>query len=241
MEADVFQGLKQDMKKELTIFVIIPLLINGLFLGMYFSGVGGLQQVVAPTINWLPQNSWREFGLLEQLQNLLLLAVLTILVLGAFRKTGVLDKGIMVAGSIVFLFLFLEEIDYGINFYEYLTGGDSGIRLRNWHNQESDGQQNISRFKQIMDGMMFLLFFLLPLVKNKIPIPFVQDIAPSRWFILGFALTISYARLAHFLDDQGMATINGVEGNLSSNISEFRELSNYYFFMIYALHLVRRN
>ena len=154
MEADVFQGLKQDMKKELTIFVIIPLLINGLFLGLYFSGVGGLQQVVAPTINWLPQNSWREFGLLEQLQNLLLLAVLTILVLGAFRKTGVLDKGIMVAGSIVFLFLFLEEIDYGINFYEYLTGGDSGIRLRNWHNQESDGQQNISRFKQIMDGMM---------------------------------------------------------------------------------------
>lgn len=231
--------MNDDVKRALIVFVGIPLLLNALVLGLYFSGVAGLQQIVAPTIDWLLRNSWREFGLLEQLQNLFLLGVIAILFLGIFTKNSLLDKTCMLGGSMVFVFLLLEEIDYGIHFYEFFKGENSGIRIRNWHNQENDGEQNVKRFKQIMDTLMFLLFILLPLLKNKIPIQFLKNIAPSRWFILGFVLVIGYANLAHFLDDRGQATINGLEGNLSGNISEFRELSNYYFFLIYALQLYK--
>lgn len=227
------------MKKPLIIFVAIPLLINLLLIGLYFSGSAALQQWAAPTIDWLPRNSWREFGLLEMLQNLFLLAVIGILLLTAVRASYLLDKLCFVGAAAVFLFLFAEEIDYGIHFYEFVTGEYSGIEQRNWHNRRIDGQQNVKRFKQLMDVIMAMLFIVLPLVKNRIPIAFLQTIAPSRWFIAGFAVGIGMANVAHLLDDAGLATLNGVAGNLEGNISEFRELSNYYFFLIYALQLWR--
>ncbi len=166
------------MKKPLIIFVAIPLLINLLLIGLYFSGSTTLQQWVAPTIDWLPRNSWREFGLLEMLQNLFLLAVIGILLLTAVRASYLLDKLCFVGAAAVFLFLFAEEIDYGIHFYEFVTGEYSGIEQRNWHNQRTDGEQNVKRFKQLMDVTMALLFIVLPLAKNRIPIAFLQTSAP---------------------------------------------------------------
>jgi hypothetical protein len=140
-------------------------------------------------------------------------------------------------GVLIFIFLFLEEIDYGIHFYEFFVGAESGVTIRNWHNQETNGEQNVKRFKQLIDGIMFLVFIVLPLIKNRIPIPFIRNIAPSRWFIAGFAAIILGAQIAHLLDDNGMGMIQGTDGNLSGNISEFRELGTYYFCVLYAVQL----
>ena len=227
------------MKKDLAIFVFIPLILNVILMGLYFSGVGYLQQIVAPTIEWLPSNSWREFGLLEQLQNSFLLAAVLILLAAAVYHRNTLDRLCFVGGALIFAFLFLEEIDYGLHFYELFIGEDTGIRTRNWHNQENDGKQNVKKFKQIMDVLMFILFIFLPLIKNRISIQLIRNVTPSRWFIVGFAIGITASKVAHLLDTQGMGTINAVEGNLSGNISEFRELSNYYFFMLYAIQLLK--
>ena len=227
------------MKKELTIFVFIPLLFNVLLMALYFSGVGSLQQFVAPTIEGLSSNAWREFGALEQLQNGFLFAVIVILSFAALRTKHGLDRACFIGAALVFLFLFLEEIDYGIHYYELLIGEDTGIEVRNWHNQKTNGEQNVKKFKQLMDLSMFVLFIVLPLLKNKIPNQFIKNITPSRWFIAGFVLAIALSNFAHFLDDRGMGSIAGVEGNLSGNISEFRELSNYYFFVVYALQLLK--
>ena len=208
-----------------------------LLIGLYFSGVHSLQQIVAPTISGLSPNSWREFGLLEMLQNICLLSVIGILSLAAYNKKGTVDGLLFFLGVLAFVFLFLEEIDYGIHFYELFVGEDSGVTVRNWHNQETDGEQNVKSFKKLIDGVMFLVFIVLPLVKNKIPIPFIRNIAPSRWFIAGFAAIILGAQIAHLLDDHGMGMIEGTEGNLWGNISEFRELGTYYFYVLYALQL----
>ena len=230
---------EDQLQLALIVFVLIPLAFNAVLMGMYFSGISTLQQVVAPTIEWLVPNNWREFGALEQLQNGLLLATLVILVLGALNKRSLLDRACMALGALVFLFLLLEEIDYGIHFYEYFTGRSSGIEVRNWHNQRVDGTQNVKRFKQLVDVMIVLLFVVLPLARNRIRSAFLRNIAPSRWFVLGLLLAVLYSKFAHVLDDRGLGRIDGVEGNLSGNISEFRELSNYYFFMLYALQLYR--
>ena len=225
------------MKKELLPFVVIPASVMALMIALYFSGVHSLQQIVAPTIAGLSPNSWREFGLVELLQDFCLLSVIGILLLAAYNKKGTVDGLLFFLGVLIFTFLFLEEIDYGIHFYEFFVGADSGVTVRNWHNQETDGEQNVKRFKQMVDGVMFLVFIVLPLVKNKIPIPFIRNIAPSRWFIAGFAVILLGAQIAHLLEDNGMGTIQGIEGNLSGNISEFRELGTYYFYVLYALQL----
>jgi len=225
------------MKKYLVSFVFIPLLFNLILIGCYFSGIDFLQQIIAPTVEGLASNAWREFGLLEQLQNLLLLAVVVILALSTKNMNSVLDRALLIGATLAFLFLFLEEIDYGIHYYELFIGENTGIEVRNWHNQKTNGEQNVKKLKQLVDVLMFLLFIVLPLVKNKISVPFIQNIAPSRWFIAGFAVSLSCSNFAHFLDDQGLGIIAMQEGNLTGNISEFRELSNYYFFMLYALQL----
>lgn len=228
-----------EMRRQLVFFVVVPVLLYALLMGLYFSGVYGLQQIVAPTLEGLSRNIWREFGLLEQLQNIFLLVVIFFLLKAAITRENVLDKVCFFGGTLVFVFLFLEEIDYGIHFYEAWTGEDSGIQVRNWHNQETNGKQNVKRFKQGVDLLMFVLFIVLPLLRDRISVQFIRNITPSRWFIAGFAVCLALAKFAHVLDDQGMGMIGGVEGNLSGNISEFRELSNYYFFMLYALQLLK--
>ena len=206
------------MKRQLVTFVIIPIFLNVLVIGLYFSGVERLQQLIAPTINGLSSNVWREFGLLEQLQNIFLLAVIIILAMAVRNKKELLDRVCLLGGVMVFLFLFLEEIDYGLHFYEYIIGENTGIEARNWHNQKTNGEQNVKKTKQLMDVMMFVLFIVLPLLRNKVTVQFIRNITPTRWFIVGFALGISLSKMAHFLDDQGMGVIDNTRGNLSGNI-----------------------
>lgn len=226
------------MKKEVLPFVIVPAFVMALLIGLYFSGIYSLQQIIAPTLENISSDSWREFGLLELLQNFCLLSVIGILLLAAYKKSTP-DGLLFLLGVLIFIFLFLEEIDYGIHFYEFFVGVDSGITVRNWHNQETDGEQNVKGFKRLVDAVMFLIFIVLPLVKNKIPIAFIRNIAPSRWFIAGFATILVGSNIAHLLNDQGMGIIQGTQGNLKGNISEFRELGTYYFSVLYALQLLK--
>ncbi len=145
----------------------------------------------------------------------------------------------MASGFIVFLFIFLEEIDYGIHFYEYFFG-ETGTIHRNWHNQKEDGgNQNIRKLRQITDSIIFLVFIVLPLLKNKNLVKPIKHLIPSRWFIPGLMIALIASRIAHGLEDYGFGIINGVVGGLTNNISEFRETTCYYFFMLYALHLTK--
>jgi len=65
-------------------------------------------------------------------------------------------------------------------------------------------------------------------------------LVPSKWVLAAVAVTIVVSWLAHVLDDAGLGIINGVQGNLHLNISEFRELNIYYLFLVYAAVLHER-
>ena len=99
-------------------------MFNTLFIGFYFSGSFALQQLISPIMPDMHGASWRELGMVEQTQNILLLITAGLLLKESIARTHVCEKIILASGSIVFLFVFLEEIDYGAHFYEYFFGGN---------------------------------------------------------------------------------------------------------------------
>lgn len=117
----MWQNFIGNNQKNIILFVITPLLFNAVFIGFYFSGNLFLQHLIAPEMPTMAPNSWREFGLVEQTQNLLLLIITLLLFKEIFNRSLILEKIIFALGFIVFSFLLLEEIDYGLHFYEYLS------------------------------------------------------------------------------------------------------------------------
>lgn len=231
------------MQRNFALYVFIPLGINLLFVGLYFSGNEFSQHLISPIIEDLPFRSWREFGLLEQLQNLLILIVVVLFIRAAFQNVQPLEKFFFATGAAIFLFLFLEEIDYGLHFYSYLTGNYSETINYNWHNLKSLGKrQNGTYLKKISDLAMIIWFILFPLLGKRVSFPPVlKTVLPSPWFILTLLIAACTSSLAHYLDGLEWDIINGVQGSLFGNISEFREINTYYICLLYAIQLTRSN
>ena len=224
------------------VFGGVLLLLNAVLIGLYFSGLKWMQEIIAPTIEGLQFSQWREFGLMENIQNLLMLLIIAVFIHALCNKSGVINKVFYGLGLAFFIFLFLEEIDYGLHHLEYLTGEASGVENRNWHNQWNDGVENATRLKKANDAVNILWFLLLPLLtfNQKIRTALARyPLIPNRWFILAVFVAVLGARVAHYLDDNGFAVINGYHGNLHKTIAEFRETSIYYIYLLYALQCVR--
>ena len=230
-------------KHPLWVFGGFLILLNALLIGLYFSGISWMQEIIAPTIDGLNFSQWREFGLMENIQNLLLLLIIAVFTHALFTKPGMLNKAFYGLGLAVFIFLFLEEIDYGLHHIEWLTGETpAGIEQRNWHNQWNDGVENATRLKKVNDAANILWFLLLPLLTFNQSIRRSLSrfpLIPSRWFILSVLIAVAGSKVAHYLDDNGFAVINGYHGNLHKTIAEFRETSVYYVYLLYALQCVR--
>lgn len=218
--------------KNIYLFILVPLSLNLLLMGLYFSSIDTLQQIVSPNNGFLT----RESGLLEQLQNIYLLSIFAIFVYFSIKRTNPKEKLFFLFLSLIFLFLLLEEIDYGINLYEFFINENIGNSARNWHNESIDSnRQNVHYFKQLIDLANFLWFIVLPLISTKINVPIIKCLTPNRFFIAGFLLTIIYSRIAHGLDDFGFS----YRGSLTGNISEFREHNTYYLYLLYAFQITQ--
>ncbi len=228
------QDYYHDTKKNIYLFIIIPILLNLILVGFYFSGVPYLQNIISLNDIFLT----RESGLLEQLQNFYLLSIFSIFFYLSIKRKAKSEKIFFLLLSGVFAFLFLEEIDYGRNLYEFFIGHSSDVEIRNWHNQSTDGKkQNVKYFKQLIDLANVLWFILLPLLKVKINIPIIKSTIPSRFFIIGFILTAILSSITHTFENMDLSQINGISGTLSGNISEFRENNTYYLYLLYAIQI----
>jgi len=182
--------------------------------------------------------------LLEIIQNALLLAVIVLFVHALFSKHGWLNKAFYLVGLAVFIFLFLEEIDYGLHYYEYLSGNMmEEDAQRNWHNQwDEEGVEYATHLKRLNDLVNLIWFVLVPCLALLPPIKKVLKkllILPNTWFIASVFAVVLCSQLAHFLDDNGYGFINGKNGNLYKTIAEFRETSLYLIYLIYARQLIR--
>ena len=220
------------MVRKVAIYLIVPALVSLALILAYFSGLSWLQALVSPRIAGMHPDSSREFGLLENLQNLYLLAIVAVAACAVKRKTLRIEKAAFAALVLFSLLVFLEEIDYGLHHYEYSKGITffQAAQTRNLHNI---GDAN-KVLKRLVDAMMILLFVIAPLAFAKSRRPLLRYLTPDRYAILTMAAMFTLSRLAHFLRDVGA----GTPGTISKNISEFRELTIYYIFLVYLADIV---
>ncbi|MFP6582249.1 MAG: hypothetical protein VCD00_06805 [Candidatus Hydrogenedentota bacterium] len=217
-------------------YIAVPILSALVMVLMYFSGIPVLRQIITPTIEGIYGNSQREFGLLENLQNVLLLTMVIFAIRGAVRKEYLVERVAFGGLACFALFVFLEEIDYGLHFYEYARGiqSDEAAANRNLHNVGD----RTSTIKRVVDLGMFVLFVVLPFGFHKSRNRYLRYLAPDRYSVFTLLGSVLVSQFAHFLNDRGF----GDAANIGSNISEFREYVTYWLFLLYIRELVfRRN
>ena len=215
--------------RKLLIYLIIPVLISLIFIGGYFSGNLRLRDLIAPVMN-------REYGLLENFQNLILIVVIIMAVFGIVRKRLLFEKiilGFILAGA---LFLFLEEIDYGRLHYNYLIGNPLHDRGTN-HDWNLHNLSNVNQFMKLgMDLGMIVFFFVFPLITWNSTNRRIRYLRPDPWFMLTLVAMFIISHIAHAIDGTGL----GMDGALRSNTAEFREVLIYYILLIYVITFVSR-
>ncbi|MEX0876100.1 MAG: hypothetical protein WD114_01460, partial [Phycisphaerales bacterium] len=129
--------------------------------------------------------------------------------------------------------LFLEEIDFGLHYYEFVMEipPEEIAEDRNFHNVGD----RTDVLKAVSTGGMILLFGLAPFALWWVRRPWVRYFVPDRYFILLLGAALITRTVAHGLHDRGLGV--GLEGNLS----EFRELIIYYMGLLYTVYLARRS
>ena len=210
------------------LYFVVPVTISLVMVAMYYSGIDILQQIIFPKMEGIYANSAREFGLVENLQNVVLLSILIMLALGLRRKTHRVEQAALVGVGCCALFVFLEEIDYGLHVWEYLRGikADEAVEVRNFHNQGD----RTSRMKQSADLGMVIFFIILPFALRNSDNRLVRHVLPDRYSALTLVGAFIVRSTAHYLQDHGY----GEGGAISKNISEFREFMTYWLIMLYC-------
>lgn len=205
--------------REHLIYWALPSLIMLALLGMYFSNVPWLMEILAPQVN-------RELGLLENLQNLVLLVLIAMMIMrlrGARESAEHAFFGFIAAAA---LFILLEELDYGTHFLWALQGWDWDTRpVFNIHNQG----ENSDRFKFVGNLLLGIFFVILPWFRFATQRRWLRFLQPNRWFLLSMAAMILLSRLAHTLEE----TVPPEPNYLDNSMSEFRELFTYYVWSLY--------
>jgi len=218
------------------IYWILPLLLLLPCVLLYFPDPDGTGKYIAPAINC-------EFGIIENLQLLFIALIIITAIKGVKQSLIPLEKYAWLLITALSVFIFLEEIDYGLHYYEYFTGKSKDQvayefmvegKIRNVHNI---GKIN-SVIKFTVYVLMVLLFAVLPLLpqKWKQQHPWLHYIAPSRWILTtGGALLVLNA-VTSWLNN--MYDVNGTA--LAGNLSEFEETMTYYLFLLYSRELVAK-
>lgn len=222
------------------IFAVAPLALNGIMAAMYFSGNDCLQSIIAPhSFNDMRPDSGREFGLLENVQHLLILIMIGTCVWAAWRKPLPFEKAGFTLVALFAAFIFLEEIDYGLHYYEYIHGIEwyESADVRNLHNQGDV----TDIMKRTVDVSLVLLFLIVAWACGRSRFALVRYLAPDKWFTLTLLCMVAMRFVVHELGEREreIAGPLGQVGAISrGNLSEFREFFIYYTFMVYLMTVV---
>ena len=212
-------------KRRLCLYGALPLAVGLLFVALYFSGVELLQAIASPA-------SEREFGLIENTQNLVLLAAVVLCWRAGMRETERGWRLFLRLAALACFVLFMEEIDWGDHYWSVLTGSErpAGEHF-NLHNQG-----DINRWlKRVVDLGFAVFFVILPLRARKLPVR-LRPLLPDLHSGLTLATSLLVSQIAHGLDDAGWSN----NGSLHNNISEFRETFTYWVCLLYLWELAKR-
>ena len=201
------------------IYWILPTAVILVLLGMYFSNVPLLMEILAPQVN-------RELGLLENLQNAVLVAIIAMMVVRSRRAREAIERvffGLIAAAS---AFILMEELDWGTHFWWALHGLDWETRpALNIHNQG----ENSDRFMFVGNLLLVVFFVILPWFRFAAHRVWVRFLQPSRWYLLTALAMVLLSELAHTLEE----TVPPEPNYLDNSMSEYRELFTYYVWALY--------
>ena len=212
-------------KRRVLLYGVAPLPLGLLFIALYFSGGGLFQGIASPAAN-------REFGLIENVQNLLLLGAVALCWRAARGEGDATWRWLWRLATCACVVLFMEEIDWGDHYWSALTGAERPAgEYFNLHNQG-----DINRWLKKLGDVGFVVFFvLLPLAKKSFPDrlrPFIPNLHSALTLLGGLLVS----ELAHGLEDAGWSN----NGSLHNNISEFRETFTYWVGLLYLWELAGR-
>ncbi|WP_430814658.1 hypothetical protein [Carboxylicivirga sp. RSCT41] len=217
-----------DIKKKHFLYWILPLAVLIPLITMYFSGVKWAMELVCPTVNW-------ELGIVENLQLFVLLLIFIDSLRGFRYKEPMIEKLALGFLSLFTLFIFLEEIDYGLHYVQYFTGESNTLfrdltGAKNLHNLGN----NARLFKRPFYPLMALLFIIGPLVVDRIKNEYIRFFIPSKIIIVTAIITIFSYLVPRLLVDWQIFP----DGGFKKNIGEFSELMMYYIFFLYLKELI---
>ena len=197
-------------RTRLLLYGVLPLLLVG---GMVLGYHSPLRPLVAPDAN-------KEFGLLENLQNAMLIGIALVAAAGFRRKQLQWERIclLVVAGGAIFMLL--EETDYGLQFTE--------SRPVNVHQVGSieASLEHIARF----GGLVFFGGFAILFAKSRNAL--LRYLAPDRFAVLTILLVTACWEIAIRLPE--------TEGSLAGNELEYAELGVYYLVLLYLSDMVFR-
>lgn len=258
-----FSIVKTEMKW--IIYGVVPLVLSTALQAMYFSGNLVLQRLACPKLPPLSIDAYREFGLVENVQNLLILGILITVIAGAIRSHNPRLRLLFGALACFSTLVLLEEIDYGAHLYAYLTAEevvgwfepatsptfqallaktDFGAEPFNLHNR-GDLTDII---KNVVSGLILALFVVAPFYDRKIKSEWLRYFMADRFALLTVVTMVLMRLLTRELGDLDSQLIAAAEasghgttrevGSMNNNLSEFREVLTYYLFFIYLAVLV---
>jgi hypothetical protein len=229
MEQKGFLGL--DIQKVVVHF-IAPLTVMLALIAMCYSGVRLLETIVVmPYLEGIAPASRRELGLLETLHNVLILVAFIVAVRSAIRTRVPLARAFFAVFAAGSLFMLLEEMDYGLHYYEWIAGvpPEQSAEVRNIHNQGLS-----SPMKSVGNLLQILGFVVAPLALWRVRLPWVRYFVPSAYFLLTMLCALITSRVGHTFEHRAEAI------GFANNIGEFREAVTYYMAMLYVIQLSRK-
>jgi hypothetical protein len=198
-------------RTRIALYGVVPFIGIASLAVFYFSDVQLLRSIVSPARG-------KEFGLLESLQNALLLGSVGIAALGVRRVRGGAVKAMLATVFLGTLFLLLEETDYGAHYL--------GTQTSNLH---SLGYLETVLESAAQFGMMiFFGAFAILFADSRHRL--LRAIAPDRFCVLTIFVISALQEV--------IWRMPAVSGTLSGHEIEFTELGMYYLVLIYVMDLV---
>jgi hypothetical protein len=219
------------------LYWIAPTIVMLFLILAFYLNWFGLSEVIAPKIN-------REFGIIENIQNILLILIF-LLALKGFRTREIkIEKYGYIIIMAATAFMFLEEIDYGLHYYDYIKGRQDdeltkvaifNEEVRNFHN---NGSVILNVLKLVSYAVIILFFVALPLlpysIKTKYPL--LNYLSPSTLIIITALSLLILNQIALYLYKH----YDYDNPSLDSNVSEFEEGMTYYIIFLYIREMVKK-
>ena len=220
------------------IYWILPSVVTLSCILVFYLNLFGLSEIIAPERN-------REFGIVENIQLLLLIMIFYLAVKGARTHKIKVEKYAYILVAAATAFIFLEEIDYGLHYYDILTGRNKDnlaaievfdTKIRNLHNNQNDV---LDIMKLASYGVIALFFVLLPLLPDKLKqkYPLLGYLSPSRYIVITAFCLLILNQLALYL----YKNFDYSNASLNANVSEFEEIMTYYIIFLYIREMVKKN